>query len=61
MGEDVSRLGLVVKALWYAEGRRFGSPFSSQKIVIYGHCLALTLRCTINETLKWLTSLAHLN
>ena len=34
---------------------RFGSPFSS-KIVIYGHCLGI-LPCTINETLKWLTSL----
>ena len=32
-----------------------GSPFSS-KIMIYGHCLA-TFPCTVNETLKWLTSL----
>ena len=33
----------------------FGSLFSS-KIVIYGHCL-VTLPCTINETVKWLTLL----
>ena len=32
---------------------RFGSPPSS-KIVIYGLCL-MTLPCTINERLKWLT------
>ena len=38
---------------------RFGSSFSS-KNMIYGHWL-VTLPCTINETLKWLTSLAHLN
>ena len=38
---------------------RFGSPFSS-KMVIYGHCL-VTLPFTMNETLNWLTSLAHLN
>ena len=34
---------------------RFGSPFYS-KIVACGHCLA-TLSFTINETLKWLSSL----
>ena len=28
--------------------------------MIDGHCL-VTLPCTINETFKWLTSLAHLN
>ena len=55
----------MAKALgWYAEGRRFDSPlrltFLSIKIVIYGLCL-VTLPCAINETLKWLTSLAHLN
>ena len=38
---------------------RVGSPFCS-KIVIYGRCL-VTLPCTINEALKWLTSLAHGN
>ena len=58
----VSRLGLVVMC---SAGKRkdagsiprFGSTFSS-KIVIYGHCL-VSLPCTINETLKWLTSLPH--
>ena len=50
----VSRFGLAV-------GRRtsvrirFGSPFSS-KVVVCGHCL-VTLSLTINETLKWLSSL----
>ena len=34
---------------------RFGSPFSS-KIVVCGHCL-VTLSLTVNETLKWLSSL----
>ena len=59
----VSRLGLVVKAGKLKDTGsipRFGSPFSS-KIFIYGHCSLVTLPCTINETVKWLTSLAHLN
>ena len=34
---------------------RFGSPFSS-KVVVCGHCL-VTLFLTINETLKWFSSL----
>ena len=34
---------------------RFGSPFSS-KVVVCGHGL-VTLSLTINETLKWLSSL----
>ena len=59
----VSRLGLVVgrsagKRKDIGSTPRFGSPFSS-KIVIYGHCL-VTLPCTINETLKWCTSLPFL-
>ena len=33
----------------------FGSPFSS-KVVVCGHCL-VPLSLTINETLKWLSSL----
>ena len=33
----------------------FGSPFSS-KVVVCGYCL-VTLSLTINETLKWLSSL----
>ena len=57
---NVSRLGLVVRP---SAGKRkdavstprFGSPFSSPKNVIYGHCI-VTLPCTSNETLKWLTS-----
>ena len=37
---------------------RFGSPFSS-KVVVCGHCL-VTLSLTINETLKWLSTLPTL-
>ena len=56
----MSQLGLVVRC---SAGKRkdlgstlrFGSPFSS-KLVVYGHCL-VTLPCTMNETLTWLTSL----
>ena len=53
----VSRLGPAVRLV---SGRtsvrfRFGSPLSS-KVVVCGHCLA-TLSLTINETLKWLSSL----
>ena len=33
---------------------------AESKIVIYGQCL-VTLLCTINETLTWLASLAHLS
>ena len=33
----------------------FGSSISS-KVVIYGHCL-VTLPCTTNATVKWLTSM----
>ena len=44
-----SRFGLA--AVRY----RFGSPFFS-KVVVCGHCL-VTLSLTINETLKWLSSL----
>ena len=60
VGCHVSRHGLVVR---HSAGKRkdegssprFGSPFSS-KIVIYGHRL-VTLPCTVNETVKLLTSL----
>ena len=60
-----ARLGLVVrrsvdKQKDAGSTPRFGSHFSLKKKVIYGHCL-VTLPCTINETLKWLASLAHLN
>ena len=34
---------------------RFGSPLSS-KVAAYGHCI-VTLPLTMNETLKWLSSL----
>ena len=56
----VSRLGMLVrrsagKRKDAGSSPRFGSPFSS-KVVIYGHCL-VTLPCTINHILKWLTSL----
>ena len=58
-----SRLGPAVKIImsgWSAAFRisvryRFGSPLSS-KAVGCGHCL-LTLSLTINQTLKWLSSL----
>ena len=57
----VSRLGLAGKRKDAGSTpRRFGSPVSS-KIVIYGHCLVTLPCCIINETLKCLTSLAHLN
>ena len=56
----VSRFGLAVK-----RGKqrtsvriRFGSLFSS-KVVVCGYCL-VTLSLTINETLKWLSSLPTL-
>ena len=60
---DSSRLGLVVRR---SAGKRkdpgstlsFGSRFSS-KMVVYRHCLVI-LPCTIDETLKWFTSLCHL-
>ena len=35
---------------------RFDSPFSSKNVVVCGHCL-VTFYLTINETLKWLSSL----
>ena len=50
---SVSRFGLA-----RAPGSvrtRFGSLFSS-KVVVCGHC-PVTLSLTINETLKWLSSL----
>ena len=34
---------------------RFGSPFSSN-VVVCGHCL-VTLSATVNETIKWSSSL----
>ena len=63
----MSRLGLAVRPR--SAGKRvdagstpsFGSPFSSN-IVIYGHCLSDFVQHNfINETLKWLTSLAHVD
>ena len=52
--------GRLQKDLSVFESGRFGSPFSS-KVVVYGHCL-VTLSLTINETLKWFSSVtAHLN
>ena len=42
----------------YTSLKGFGSPFSS-KVVICGHGL-VTLSLTINETLKWLSSLPTL-
>ena len=48
------------KALgWYAETSRFDSAsalFVFKKVVVCGHCV-VTLSLTINETLKWLSSL----
>ena len=60
----VNRLGLVVrlpagKRKYAGSTPRFGSPFSS-KIVMYEHCF-VTLPCTINETVKWPTTLPIFN
>ena len=56
----VSRFGLAVRLVSRGTSVRirFGSPFSA-KIVVCGHCL-VTLSLTINETLKWLSSLPTL-
>ena len=53
----VSRFGLGVRLVSRGTSVRirFGSPFSS-KVVVCGHCL-VTLSLTINEILKWLSSL----
>ena len=58
----VSRFSLAVRRLSVSLVNRraavqfcFGCPFSS-KVVVCGHCLA-TLFLTINEILKWLSSL----
>ena len=56
----VSRFGIAVSVVRLVSRGillqiRFGSPFSS-KVVVCGHCL-VTLSLTINETLKWLSSL----
>ena len=55
----VSRFGLAEGVRLVSRGTsvriRFGSSFSS-KIVVCGHCLVI-LSLTINETLKWLSSL----
>ena len=52
-----SRFGLAVRlgSRGSSVRIRFGSPFSS-KVVVCGHCL-VTLSLTINQTLKWLSSL----
>ena len=55
----VRRFGLAVRR-WAGKQKDsvricFGSPFSSE-VVVCGHCL-VTLSFTINETLKWLSSL----
>ena len=52
------------KALgWETEGRRFDSPLRLS--FLFKNCVWTLSRdfapCTINETLKWLTSLAHLS
>ncbi len=49
-----SRFGLAVSGRTWVR-YRFGSPFSS-KVVVFGNCL-VTLSPTINETLKWFSSL----
>ena len=55
LSQSMSRTGLAVRT---SVRFRFGSPFSS-KLVVCGHCL-LTLSLTIDETLKWLSSLPNL-
>ena len=54
----VSRFGLAVRDRGTSVRIRFGSPFSS-KVVVCGYFL-VTLSLTINETLKWLSSLPTL-
>ena len=60
--ETVSRSGLAVSVRLVSRGTSvricFGAPFSS-KVAVCGHCL-VTLSLTINETLKWLSSLPTL-
>ena len=53
----VSRFGLSLRLVSRGTSVRirFGSPLSSN-VVVCGHCL-VTLSITINETLKWLSSL----
>ena len=59
----MSRFGLAVRR-WAGKKRDFGSnplqlSFLFKKVVVCGHCL-VTLSLTINETLKWLSSLPTL-
>ena len=56
----VSRFGPAVR-LWAGKQKGLGSiplrlSFLFKKVVVCGHCL-VTLSITINETLKWLSSL----
>ena len=53
IAQSVSRLGLSGKAI--SVRFRFGYP-PALKVVVCGHCL-VTLLLTINEALKWLSSL----
>ena len=55
-----SRFGLAVRLISRGTSVRirFGSPFSSTAVVC-GHCL-VTLSLTINQTVKWLSSLPTL-
>ena len=60
----MSRCGLAVRRQ-AGKQRDLGSnplrlSFISEKVVVCGHCL-VTLSLTINETLKWLSSLPILN
>ena len=56
----VSRFGLAVSVRLVSRRTSvricFGSP---SKVVVCGHCL-VTLSLTVNETLKWLSSLPTL-
>ena len=51
----VSRFGVMPVSRGTSVQIRVGCPFYS-KVVVCGHCL-MTLSLTINETLKWLSSL----
>ena len=58
--ETVNRFGLAVRR-WACKQNSLGSislqlSFLFKKVVVWGHCL-VTLSLTINETLKWLSSL----
>ena len=55
----MSRFGVRLVSRRTSVRYRFGFPFSSKGLWLYGHCL-VTLSPTINEILKWLSLLTIL-